>query len=453
MSVRVKKEQLSDNEDQVELKPNIHRVDVKAEEPAEYLLIIPPKEEPKEPENADQATTEPTASEDREWKCDHFDCDFVAKTKQYLLRHQGTHTKPFECKDCDKRFGTKEHLKNHRLVHHENPNAFQCKVCNKNLANKNSLKRHLETHEENPAKSFKCLKCQKTFRFKQNWKLHWQNKHSEFKPFACDLCPKKFAIIRQICDHVENHKTEKKFKCEVCSRSFAHKNNFNVHMERHAGLKFKCDLCDCEFSTKQRLKRHKSYMHSNSNQTLKCDKCNYVAKHPKLMISHQDVHKEWTEADAVECPKCKKKIRNKKSLWSHIRQVHSELQFKCDRFDCSYFGKTNADMKQHKESHEKKFKCNICEKLFSHKSELTQHNLIKHEDPDRFKCHVCDKRLSDNISLRNHLQTHEENVAKPFSCQQCSKSFRLKEMLSRHRLIVHGKLNLISINSFNNYFN
>jgi len=448
MSIRVKEEQFSDNEDdQVEVKPNIHRVDVKAEEPAEYLLIIPPKEESKEQEeeNEDQViTTKTTASEDRGWKCDHFDCDYVGKTKKHLLQHQRTHTKLLECKDCDKRFSRKNELKRHRLVKHENPNAFQCKVCKKNLSNKNSLRSHLKAHEENQAKPFKCLKCQKTFRMKRSLQSHQKYMHSTFKPFACDLCPKTFSVFRQIRIHVETHKIDKKFKCEVCSRSFAYKANFDNHMERHAGIKFKCDLCNAECLTEKALRNHKNGVHAN--QSLKCDKCDYVGKHPILLKLHQQSHKEWTEADVVECLKCKRNYRNKFALDQHIKNVHSELQFECDFINCNYVGETNYKLKHHRRIHDEKFKCNICDKNFTNKCRLVNHNLIKHEEPDRFKCHICDKRLSSNYSLRGHLKTHESE--KKFNCQQCSKSFLLNRQLECHQLNVHGKSKMVTALQF-----
>jgi len=441
MSFQVKEEQFSDDEEQAEgQQQQVQRVDVKAEDPVEYLLIIPPKEEPKEKkenENGEQATTSTTKTTNEDLKCDYFDCDFIGKTRKSLLAHQKSHTKPFECKDCKKRFSTKQHLNNHRLIQHENPNAFQCKVCKKNLSCKKTLKNHLQTHEENPAKPFKCLKCLKSFRLKELLKLHQMNKHSDSKPFACDLCAMKFSIFHQIRNHIEIHKKEKRFKCEICLKSFAFKTDFNVHMERHAGVKIKCDLCDAEFLTKNALNQHKHFVHSD--RLFKCGKCDYVGKNSKLLREHQAVHKEWKEAEFVECMKCHKKLRNKRALTNHIRQVHSEKQFPCDHFNCNYAGKTKSKLKDHQATHEKKFDCNICGKIFRSKSDLMNHILIKHEDPDRFKCHVCDKRLNSKQSLRNHLQTHEENSDKPFSCKQCSKSFQLEETLKKHQQQVHGE--------------
>jgi len=472
MKFKVKKEQISDGEDEVkqqeikllDVKKEVqemnvkeeqsdeeivqqqqfnNRPDVKAETPAEYLLIIPPEEYP------EQAAT---------FKCDYEDCNYVGRTKTNLEIHQNTHTKPFECSYCDKRFGTNEMLTNHELVQHEDPNAFQCHICKKNLTSKKNLKRHIQTHQA--AKPFECPKCLKKFRAKHLLNLHQRNMHSgnqfielvapicssmsfisDAKSFICDLCPAKCANRSQIRKHVEIHKKEKKFKCKVCAKSFTEKKPLNEHMATRHRLGvlvlLKCDLCEVEHFSANAMQKHKHFVHSKL--ALKCDKCDYVAKHPALLKTHQLVHKEWTEADVVECVKCHKKYPNKQSLENHIRYAHTERQFKCDLFNCSFVAKRSTDLKRHQATHDKQFECNICERKFSRKNYLEAHIMTKHQNVDLFKCHVCDKQLGSKVTLRHHLKLHEKNVTKNFNCQQCTKSFRHKVSLKQHQLNVHGK--------------
>jgi len=202
MKFKVKKEQISDDEDEVkqqeikllDVKKEVqeinvkkeqsdeeivqqqqfnNRPDVKAETPAEYLLIIPPEEYP------EQAAT---------FKCDYEDCNYAGRTKTNLEIHQNTHTKPFGCSYCDKRFGTNEILTNHELVQHEDPNAFQCHICKKNLTSKKNLKRHIQTHQA--TKPFECPKCLKKFRAKHLLNLHQRNMHSgnQFIELVVPIC-------------------------------------------------------------------------------------------------------------------------------------------------------------------------------------------------------------------------------------------------------------------------
>jgi len=162
--------------------PIAQRPEVKEEEPVEYFLIIPSKEEPKDDKKqVVSATASVIRSEQRKkqgFECDYQDCDYVGKTKYYLRAHQGTHTRPFHCNDCEKRCGTQMQLKRHRLIAHVNPNAFQCYICKKSLITKWSLMQHLETHNELQTKPFKCLDCQWTFRIKNDLKKHEQRIHS-----------------------------------------------------------------------------------------------------------------------------------------------------------------------------------------------------------------------------------------------------------------------------------
>jgi len=240
----------------------------------------------------------------------------------------------------------------------------------------------------------------------------------DLKPFVCDLCPKRCAWLFQIRKHVEIHKKEKNFKCEACPKSFASKFELFEHLKRSAGVKLKCDLCDAEFPSNASLRQHKNFVHSNLS--LKCDKCEYVAKNLQLLKIHQHVHQELTDADAVECEKCRKKCPSKLSLAKHISQVHSELRFKCDEFNCSYVAKTITLLKDHQGTHDKFFRCDICAKTFAKKQQLTEHIEIKHEGSDRFKCHICNKRLTTKQSLHKHLQTHEEVISKEDGIEKAS---------------------------------
>jgi len=58
MSVQIKNEKVDKNEDRVVIEVRVKRRNVKEETPVEFLLILPPKEEPKEIENGDKAAKE-----------------------------------------------------------------------------------------------------------------------------------------------------------------------------------------------------------------------------------------------------------------------------------------------------------------------------------------------------------------------------------------------------------
>jgi uncharacterized Zn-finger protein len=66
-----------------------------------------------------------------------------------FIRHMETHLeqdeRPFKCSSCDKRFGKKEHLQRHFLVH-TGEKPFRCAICQKCFARKDTLKSHTIVH-------------------------------------------------------------------------------------------------------------------------------------------------------------------------------------------------------------------------------------------------------------------------------------------------------------------
>lgn len=74
-------------------------------------------------------------------------CPSKFGSKMELEEHQNSHTgqKPFECEVCNSRFNRRSTLWNHKRIHSD-AKPFQCSVCNMQFKWKNSLKCHKEMH-------------------------------------------------------------------------------------------------------------------------------------------------------------------------------------------------------------------------------------------------------------------------------------------------------------------
>ena len=85
-----------------------------------------------------------------------------------------------------------------------------------------------------------------------------------------------------------------------------------------------------------------------------------------------------------------------------------------------------------KQTDEKPYKCNICDKQFSICSRLKKHAKI-HTDVKPYTCNSCDKTFSRGSDLKKHTRVHSGE--KPYTCDICDKKFSQSSNLKRHTRI------------------
>ena len=71
------------------------------------------------------------------------------------------------------------------------------------------------------------------------------------------------------------------------------------------------------------------------------------------------------------------------------------------------------------------------------------HGSYKQKKSQNQKCDVCGQRFFNTNTLKNHkIQAHEK--FKPFSCENCEKSYAIKSLLEYH--LKHAHLSSITSN-------
>lgn len=142
------------------------------------------------------------------------------------------------------------------------------------------------------------------------------------------------------------------------------------------------------------------------------------------------------------CGVCKESCASGRILIEHIRTHTNERPYMCNICYKLYSHKSN--FKAHLENHEEKYlTCDICLKAFKRKAYLKKH-LTTHSHTELFKCSLCSKTFTLKRYLNKHLhfvhktsgtKTEETNF---FTCTICLKTFNHKMYLKRHLDTVHS---------------
>ena len=167
--------------------------------------------------------------------------------------------------------------------------------------------------------------------------------------------------------------------------------------------------------------------------------------HQEDLLEHLKTHHGGDDNAGINhlqksCPVCHKKFLLRKNLMTHMKRFH-ETEGKLAKYQCQHCEKTFY-YKSEKEAHEnthtgtKQFKCEICEKAYSSKKALYDHNKIIHaENKITYSCEICGKVLRDKYKLKYHMMVHSEK--RNFKCSHCSTEFKGGENLRRHVLKFH----------------
>ncbi|XP_043247893.1 zinc finger protein 761-like [Colletes gigas] len=120
-------------------------------------------------------------------------------------------------------------------------------------------------------------------------------------------------------------------------------------------------------------------------------------------------------------------------------------KYKCEV--CSKLFSQRSKLLTHQLSHsgQQPFKCQNCEKAYSSKSKLNAHMRL-HTKTNVHRCKVCDKIFAYPSYLREHMKTHKRDTndagnegSKSFECVNCKKRFRLLKNLKAHERLHTGK--------------
>ena len=266
--------------------------------------------------------------------------------------------------------------------------------------------------------------------------------NSQTNLFACDLCPKKYAIIMRFNRHKNDHMNgkirttgEQDWNCEQCGKSGRGYRSNKKHEFTHKDPDKKCNVCGKKFRSEILLLKHQRTHTDEGN------KCNFCGKWFESLTNlrvHEFIH---TDEKPFSCPLCPKKFTQSGALKIHKRTHSDELRYPCSICDKSF--KSGAILNEHKENHqkEKDFKCNICSfethnrgTLYSHKRKIHSKSKLTLSN-----CDQCGLGFTSNKSMNKHKNIVHNGQLK-FSCKQCNFKTGYGDSLKSHVESIHDKI-------------
>lgn len=114
-----------------------------------------------------------------------------------------------------------------------------------------------------------CKECARNFMSQAGLTQHINTRHSRLKPHRCDICSKRFDILKEMEDHRERHTAKNKpFACSFdgCTKRFVYRYDMDRHfLTNHGEAPHPCKLCDRGFGRMDQLQKHLQSHKKNTN--------------------------------------------------------------------------------------------------------------------------------------------------------------------------------------------
>lgn len=161
----------------------------------------------------------------------------------------------YECENCQQIFDEIPQFRAHMRAHTSSQKIWTCKECNKRYSSKNLLDEHVNMHTgERP---YKCPHCAKDFASKYTLTAHMKIHYDRKRPYECKECGKSFFSNQNLAQHERTHSGVKEYECDVCHKKFGTPHNLDVHKIVHTGHKpFICRTCGKAFARRAEIKDH-----------------------------------------------------------------------------------------------------------------------------------------------------------------------------------------------------
>ncbi|XP_012144974.2 uncharacterized protein LOC100878971 [Megachile rotundata] len=352
-----------------------------------------------------------------------------------------------KCGHCDTVYGTKKELSNHIAECHKGQLLLKCTMCDKSYEKWSSLDVHEATHRID--KPYLCDLCGKSFKHSNNLRGHKRTHldDSKKKRHICEICGHAFRSRFHLAEHMNQHNGNKPYACDKCGKTFYKRIQLRQHTLSHGLNKHICPICGVAFNRKGNMNAHLK-RHNNGNGVYTCSVCAYRCNSMSELKLHRKKHTEQDIIDsiqkkcidkaALQCKSCNRVFSTRTVLLNHERTHRREKLM----IECNICGKklsSRSTLSYHKRSvhsTERPHMCQYCGESFVSKEAHLIHERI-HTGERPYVCKVCNMKYKCSSNLCQHMKIH--SGVKPHKCSYCNKCFTRKGALNVHERIHTGE--------------
>ncbi|XP_055625316.1 zinc finger protein OZF-like isoform X2 [Toxorhynchites rutilus septentrionalis] len=200
---------------------------------------------------------------------------------------------------------------------------------------------------KNSSTNYQCRICNKSFK---------------------NMCSRLFSFETSLISHLKLHNNIKDYKCSYCSKMFARRRNMLSHEKLiHVKEKpFMCSICGKTYTDSTCFKKH-------------------ITNHQNPQLT------ERAPAVQAQQPKSRKTKPEKPILPTRKEAVEKKPR-------------------QRRNTGPKKHKCDLCDKMFARRRNVSHHMIYTHNNLKPHECQFCGKKYSDITSFKRHIRAHTDPV-------------------------------------------